>query len=88
MKQQQREVFCSWAPISLSLGKTVFRRCIRYDKGAIAQLTKSTAIDYAAFNIRGAFHPGTIQTPLLDNAVKQFVAKSGAKQLLYSLTVR
>ncbi|MCX8472319.1 MAG: SDR family oxidoreductase [Sediminibacterium sp.] len=47
-------------------------------KGAIAQLTKSTAIDYAAFNIRtNCICPGTIQTPLLDNAVKQFVYKSG-----------
>lgn len=47
-------------------------------KGAIAQLTKSTAIDYAAFSIRvNCICPGTIQTPLLDNAVKQFVSKSG-----------
>ncbi|HTN46837.1 MAG TPA: SDR family oxidoreductase [Flavipsychrobacter sp.] len=47
-------------------------------KGAVAQLTKSTAIDYAVFNIRvNCICPGTIQTPLLDNAVKQFVSKSG-----------
>jgi NAD(P)-dependent dehydrogenase (short-subunit alcohol dehydrogenase family) len=47
-------------------------------KGAIAQLTKSTAIDYAPFNIRvNCICPGTIQTPLLDNAVKQFVNHSG-----------
>src|SRR5204863_9932044 len=47
-------------------------------KGAIAQLAKSTAIDYAAFNIRvNCICPGTIQTPLLDNAVKQFVDKTG-----------
>jgi NAD(P)-dependent dehydrogenase (short-subunit alcohol dehydrogenase family) len=47
-------------------------------KGAIAQLAKSTAIDYAPFNIRvNCICPGTIHTPLLDNAVKQFVAKSG-----------
>ena len=47
-------------------------------KGAIAQLAKSTAIDYAPFNIRvNCICPGTIQTPLLDNAVKQFVAQSG-----------
>ena len=47
-------------------------------KGAVAQLTKSTAIDYAPFNIRvNCICPGTIQTPLLDNAVKQFVNKSG-----------
>lgn len=47
-------------------------------KGAIGQLTKSTAIDYAPFNIRvNCICPGTINTPLLDNAVRQFVAKSG-----------
>jgi NAD(P)-dependent dehydrogenase (short-subunit alcohol dehydrogenase family) len=47
-------------------------------KGAVAQLTKSTAIDYAPFNIRvNCICPGTIKTPLLDNAVKQFVNKSG-----------
>lgn len=47
-------------------------------KGAVAQLAKSSAIDYAQYNIRvNCICPGTIQTPLLDNAVKQFVMKSG-----------
>lgn len=47
-------------------------------KGAIAQLAKSTAIDYAPFNIRvNCICPGTIQTPLLDNAVKQFLTRTG-----------
>ena len=42
-------------------------------KGAIAQLTKSTAIDYAPYNIRvNCVCPGTIETPLLDNAVQGF----------------
>ena len=47
-------------------------------KGAIGQLTRSTAIDYAPFNIRvNCICPGTIQSPLLDKAVQQFVAKTG-----------
>ena len=47
-------------------------------KGAIGQLTKSTAIDYAEYNIKvNCICPGTIQTPLLDKAVGQFQAISG-----------
>jgi NAD(P)-dependent dehydrogenase (short-subunit alcohol dehydrogenase family) len=42
-------------------------------KGAIGQLTKSTAIDYAEHNIRvNCICPGTIETPLLNNAVEGF----------------
>jgi len=42
-------------------------------KGAVGQLTKSTAIDYAPFNIRvNCICPGTIQTPLLDKAVARY----------------
>ena len=43
-------------------------------KGAIGQLTKSTAIDYAEHNIRvNCICPGTIETPLLNNAVEGFI---------------
>jgi NAD(P)-dependent dehydrogenase (short-subunit alcohol dehydrogenase family) len=43
-------------------------------KGAIGQLTKSTAIDYAEHNIRvNCICPGTIETPLLHNAVDGFI---------------
>ncbi|MFM2360476.1 MAG: hypothetical protein RLY16_2469 [Bacteroidota bacterium] len=44
-------------------------------KGAVGQLTKSTAIDYAAFNIRiNCICPGTIDTPLLTKAIERFDA--------------
>lgn len=49
-------------------------------KGAIAQLTKSTAIDYAPYNIKvNCICPGTIDTPLLDKAVHRFQNLTGMK---------
>lgn len=48
-------------------------------KGAIGQLTKSTAIDLAPFGIRvNCICPGTINTPLIDKAVARFSALYGA----------
>jgi NAD(P)-dependent dehydrogenase (short-subunit alcohol dehydrogenase family) len=47
-------------------------------KAAIGQLAKSTAIDYAPYNIRvNCICPGTVNTPLLHRAVEQSVAKTG-----------
>lgn len=54
-------------------------------KHALASICKTTALDYAADNIRvNAVCPGTIETPLYHNAIDQYCAKSGAdKQLIH-----
>ena len=79
MKQQQKGNIVLMGSDQAFVGKAS-SAVYGMTKGAIAQLTKSTAIDYATFNIRvNCICPGTIQTPLLDNAVIQFVNKSGQK---------
>lgn len=48
-------------------------------KAALASMAKTTALDYAAFNIRAnAVCPGTIETPLYHQAIDNYCQRSGA----------
>ncbi len=47
-------------------------------KHALASMAKTTAIDYAKYNIRAnAVCPGTIETPLYHQAIERYCEKSG-----------
>lgn len=48
-------------------------------KAALASMAKTTALDYASFNIRAnAVCPGTIETPLYHQAINSYCQRSGA----------
>lgn len=48
-------------------------------KASLASMAKTTALDYARFNIRAnAVCPGTIETPLYHQAIDKYCQKSGA----------
>ena len=48
-------------------------------KASLASMAKTTALDYAQFNIRAnAVCPGTIETPLYHQAINNYCEKSGA----------
>ena len=47
-------------------------------KAALASMAKTTALDYAQFNVRAnAICPGTIETPLYHQAINNYCKKSG-----------
>lgn len=54
-------------------------------KHALASIAKTTALDYARFNIRAnALCPGTIETPLYHKAIDNYCQRSGAdKQVIH-----
>lgn len=48
-------------------------------KHALASMAKTTALDYAAYNIRAnTLCPGTIETPLYHKAINEYCLKAGA----------
>lgn len=50
-------------------------------KASLASMAKTTALDYAEFNIRAnAVCPGTIETPLYHQAINNYCEKSGANK--------
>ena len=51
-------------------------------KCALASIAKTTALDYAKYNIRAnAVCPGTIETPLYHTAINNYCEKSGAEKI-------
>lgn len=52
-------------------------------KAALASIAKTTALDYASYNIRSnAICPGTIETPLYHKAIDAYCERSGADKSL------
>jgi hypothetical protein len=50
-------------------------------KTALASMAKTTALDYAQYNIRAnAVCPGTIETPLYHKAIDNYCEKTGANK--------
>ncbi len=52
-------------------------------KASLVSIAKTTALDYASFNIRAnAVCPGTIETPLYHQAIDNYCQRSGADKAL------
>lgn len=77
MKQQKSGVIILMASDQAFIAK---EQCAIYgaSKAAIAQLAKSTALDYAQYGIRvNCVCPGTIDTPMYQTILEQFKQKTG-----------
>lgn len=77
MKQQQSGSIVVVASDQSIIGK---RNSFAYNlsKHALASIAKTTALDYAPFNIRAnAVCPGTIETPLYHEAIDKYCDHSG-----------
>lgn len=78
MRQQQNGAIIYIASDQAIIGK---RNSFAYNlsKSALASMARTTALDYAQYNIRAnAVCPGTIETPLYHNAINRYVEQSGA----------
>ncbi len=80
MQQQKHGAIIYIASDQSLIGK---RNSFAYNlsKHALASMAKTTALDYAEFNIRAnAICPGTIETPLYHKAIDAYCARSGANK--------
>jgi NAD(P)-dependent dehydrogenase (short-subunit alcohol dehydrogenase family) len=78
MKSQKNGVILYMASEQALIAK---RNSFAYNmsKAALVSMAKTTALDYAKYQIRAnAICPGTIETPLYHKAINSYVAKSGA----------
>ncbi|WP_158972911.1 SDR family NAD(P)-dependent oxidoreductase [Paraglaciecola sp. L3A3] len=78
MKEQNQGVILYMASEQALVAK---RNSFAYNlsKSALASMAKTTALDYAQYQIRAnAICPGTIETPLYHQAIDKYVASSGA----------
>ena len=82
MKQQQSGAIVIIASDQAIIGKT---NSFAYNlsKHALASIAKTTALDYAQYNIRAnALCPGTIETPLYHTAIDKYCAQSGSDKAI------
>jgi NAD(P)-dependent dehydrogenase (short-subunit alcohol dehydrogenase family) len=82
MKQQQNGVILYIGSDQSTVGKSN-SFIYNISKHALASMAKTTALDYASFNIRAnTLCPGTIETPLYHKAINAYCEKSGADPIL------